>query len=250
MSTDPADHGPRPHDTAAPRRLAVLGATGRVGREVVRAASTDGHRVVAYARHPDAVELHEGVDAVEGDLTDVRALADAITGCDALVVALSSKERGFLARALPAAADAAREAGVRRVVLSSTLGVRDSGRLTSWRAQFFAHTLLKGELTDRAAAEARVDRTGLTWTTVLPIRMREGAPLTSHALVPVDEVKRVVGLPLLPYANAGRALVDLAVSGAFPGQEVVLSPAGAVRLRPQSHARIILGEDAGPRRST
>lgn len=249
MST--MDPGAAPDGTPPePRRLALLGATGRVGREVVRAASVDGHQVVAYARRPAAVELHEGVRAVGGDLTDVGALADAMAGCDVLVVALSSKERGFLARALPAAADAAREAGVGRVVLSSSLGVRDTQRLTSWRAQLFARTLLRTELEDRTRAEELVDRTGLTWTTVLPIRLREGAPLLSHSLAPLGEVKRVVGLPLLPYANAGRALVDLAASGAFGGQEVVLSSVGAMRIRPGAHPGILPGEDAGPGRAT
>lgn len=248
MSAVPPDHAS--DASPPPLRIAVLGATGRVGREVVRAASVDGHRVVAYARSPHGVELHEGVSAVGGDLTDVAAMADAMAGCDALVVALSSRERGFLPRALPAAADAAREAGIGRVVLNSTLGVRETARLTSWRAQLFARTLLRPELEDRTRAEALVDRTGLEWTTVLSVRLREGAPLLSHSLAPLREVRRVVGLPLLPYANAGRALVDLAVSDAFGNQEVVLSSVGAMRIRPGDHSRILPEEDAGPGRAT
>ena len=36
-------------------KLVVLGPTGRIGKQVVRRALTEGHWVTAVSRHPDAV---------------------------------------------------------------------------------------------------------------------------------------------------------------------------------------------------
>jgi uncharacterized protein YbjT (DUF2867 family) len=57
----------------APKKIAVAGATGRVGRHVVDVLEADGHEVVAIARS-------RGVDVITGE-----GLGDALAGVDAVV---------------------------------------------------------------------------------------------------------------------------------------------------------------------
>lgn len=68
-------------------KVAVTGANGRIGRDVVERARAEGHEVVAIDRcRPDLdVEPQPGISVVAADVTDYDALRAALDGCDALV---------------------------------------------------------------------------------------------------------------------------------------------------------------------
>ena len=70
-------------------KLAVLGATGSVGREVVTQALAAGHEVTALVRRePNGGEIDGRVTLVVGDAMKVDAVNRAIDGNDAVVSAL------------------------------------------------------------------------------------------------------------------------------------------------------------------
>ena len=64
-------------------RIAVLGAGGGLGRNVVDAARAAKHDVVALVRDLKRAELPDDVTTVVGDATRVDDLARAMTGADA-----------------------------------------------------------------------------------------------------------------------------------------------------------------------
>jgi nucleoside-diphosphate-sugar epimerase len=65
-------------------KILVTGATGPFGRAVCRRLVSAGHDVTAMARkRPQA--LVDGVTFTAGDVRDARAVADAVSGCDAVV---------------------------------------------------------------------------------------------------------------------------------------------------------------------
>lgn len=66
-----------------PRKLFVVGASGRTGDLLVRQTLEQGHFVTAFARHKNNIEAaHERLSIVEGDVMDRRTL-EAVTGYDA-----------------------------------------------------------------------------------------------------------------------------------------------------------------------
>ncbi len=69
-------------------KIAVLGASGRAGSEIVRELAARGHQVVAIARKPEAIPSTPGVTPLAGDASDPVALARLIEGSDAVVSAL------------------------------------------------------------------------------------------------------------------------------------------------------------------
>jgi uncharacterized protein YbjT (DUF2867 family) len=127
-------------------RLLVLGATGNVGGAVTRAAARAGHRVRAVTRRP--VDLGDGVDVHVGDLDDAGSLADACAGVDAVFTLA-----GY--QGLAGTLDAARERGVRRVVLLSS-----SAAPTGRRDNAVARYHLESEDVVRGS--------GLEWTLLQP----------------------------------------------------------------------------------
>lgn len=62
-------------------RVAVTGATGHIGRAVVRELTAQGHQTVALVRNPVAT----GGERVVGDLYDPAAVDRLLSGCAALV---------------------------------------------------------------------------------------------------------------------------------------------------------------------
>ncbi|MFG2234255.1 condensation domain-containing protein [Streptomyces sp. NPDC048723] len=76
---------PRSRDIR-PGTVLVTGATGGVGAFVVRELAAQGRPVLALAR-PESAHLiaTEGVDVIEGDLSDLAGLRDAVAQADAVV---------------------------------------------------------------------------------------------------------------------------------------------------------------------
>lgn len=108
----------------------VTGASGFVGRHVVRELVSEGDRVRAMVRDVRGARVLDGIDCelVRGDVTDPVSLRVATRGCRAvvhLVAILAGRPRDY-ERVMVAGAgnivEAARDAGVRRFVLMSALG--------------------------------------------------------------------------------------------------------------------------------
>ncbi|WP_326661981.1 SDR family oxidoreductase [Streptomyces sp. NBC_00385] len=100
--------------------IVVTGATGNIGRPLTQALAEAGREVTAVSRHTAPVP--NGVRHVVADLAEPAGLKPALDGAEALFLLLS----GDLHAAGAGPADIIGEAvaaGVRRVVLLSTLGV-------------------------------------------------------------------------------------------------------------------------------
>ncbi|HKA86049.1 MAG TPA: NAD(P)H-binding protein [Haliangiales bacterium] len=101
----------------ASKKIAVAGATGRVGRHIVDVLTTGGHDVVAISRSC-------GVDLVTGE-----GLAEALAGVECVIDAAtgpSPDEKAatdFFVAATRNLHEAGRRAGVRRIVVVSIIGI-------------------------------------------------------------------------------------------------------------------------------
>lgn len=66
-------------------KVAIIGATGFVGPELVKEGILRGFEITAIARNTDKVEKQTGVTAISVDVNDVNALTSALTGHDAVI---------------------------------------------------------------------------------------------------------------------------------------------------------------------
>jgi putative NADH-flavin reductase len=67
-------------------KIAVIGAAGRTGRQVVRQALERGHEVVAVARSPERLDVAgDGLTVAAADVRDTDVLTAAVGGADAIV---------------------------------------------------------------------------------------------------------------------------------------------------------------------
>jgi dihydroflavonol-4-reductase len=115
-------------------RTLVTGATGKVGNAVAHALLSRGDDVVVVARDQERARavLPAGVSVARGDVTDPASLRAAAEGCELVFNAMGIPEQWVRdegvfervnARGTEAVVRAAREAGARRVVHTSTIDV-------------------------------------------------------------------------------------------------------------------------------
>lgn len=67
------------------KKVAVIGATGFVGKQVVNELSNRGYAVNAIARDSSKVETKDNVNAVSADVNNVEELAKVLEGNDAVI---------------------------------------------------------------------------------------------------------------------------------------------------------------------
>jgi uncharacterized protein YbjT (DUF2867 family) len=106
-------------------RVLVTGGTGRLGREVVRAAVSTGHAVCVLSRRPRRESDPADVTWAVGDITTGDGLPDAVNDIDAIVHA-ASDPRGNEAADVEGTrrlSETARAAGVSHVVYVSIVGI-------------------------------------------------------------------------------------------------------------------------------
>jgi uncharacterized protein YbjT (DUF2867 family) len=111
------------------KTVSVIGATGGVGREVVRLALDRGYAVRALARTPSNLGLeHARLEVRRGDARDVDALRDAARGAEIVLSCLGNRrgEAPVVAEGTRNLLEAMRAEGVERLALISSIGANES----------------------------------------------------------------------------------------------------------------------------
>src|SRR3954469_13229378 len=153
-------------------KVLVTGGSGFIGSHVIDVLSARGHVAVNFDRVRSPHHERASVESVLGDCTDTEVLAAAMQGCDAVVHLAAMADVGDVqkdpegaeranARATLAVLEAARRAGVGRVVYGSTIwaysdcpepAVDEDTRLTA-PGHLYTATKVAGELYCRSYAE-------------------------------------------------------------------------------------------------
>jgi putative NADH-flavin reductase len=98
-------------------KVALIGASGNIGSQILAELRARGHSVTAIARNPEKIAPAAGVTAVGADVADEKALAAALRGHDAVISAV--RFRNFDPRVL---LGAIKTSGVKRLIMVGGAG--------------------------------------------------------------------------------------------------------------------------------
>jgi putative NADH-flavin reductase len=152
-------------------KLTIFGATGGTGRELVRQALEAGHEVTAYVRAPSKLPFtHERLTVVQGQMSEVEKINQAIAGADAVLSTLgptSNKPGQPLTLGMQQIIAAMKKQNVQRLIAATGAGVVDPndqpqliGRLFGLALRLFS----KNVLADSQGMVAAIRDSGLNWT--------------------------------------------------------------------------------------
>jgi len=153
-------------------KVAIFGATGGTGTELVKQALERGNSVTALVRNPaQLTNQGEGLTLVTGDIHDVASVEQCIQGQDAVICALGArdlKKTMIRTEGTVNIISAMKKNNVRRLIVISAMGVGDSWNSLSLINKLFFAVLLKSTRADHEAQEAAVKNSGLDWTIIRP----------------------------------------------------------------------------------
>jgi putative NADH-flavin reductase len=160
-------------------KLAVFGATGPSGRELLKLGLEQGHHITASARNPDKIaDRHERLKVVKGDILDIDSVRAAVAGADAVISVLGVRKLGMntiLSDGTQNIIAAMQGCGVRRFICETSLSVGDSLGQMSWVFEkIFLPLLLKNAFADKGIQEKYVMQSQLDWTIVRPAMLTNG----------------------------------------------------------------------------
>ena len=163
-------------------KIAIFGATGKVGRHLVDQALQRGDEIAVLAR--DASKLttqrHERLEVVQGDVLDPKDVERAVVGTHAVLSTIGhtkTSPKDVLTEGIKTIGAAMSAHGVRRLVSLTGAGVRDpkdEPKLAD-RAIGSLLKLLQGDLLEDSIRQARVIReSDLEWVIVRAPVLVEG----------------------------------------------------------------------------
>ena len=163
-------------------KLTVLGASGRIGGELVQQGLAAGHHVTAVVRagSTSGFEPHQSLEVAVADVMDADALGPVVAGRDAVLSALGPRPSGptsVLSDGAASVIEASRATGVRRFLVVSVAGIHTTGDdpFTRCVVKPILGRFLRDSFADARRMEELVRESDLDWTIVCPPRLINGA---------------------------------------------------------------------------
>jgi putative NADH-flavin reductase len=207
--------------------ITIFGASRGVGRATVDAALAAGHTVTAFSR-TSASLAGSAAAVIAGDVLDGAAVAQALAGADAAIVALGvSPGRGadtpqdVCSRGTQTIVAAMQAHAIERLVVVTSYGVGETRTMTPFPFSVIAKTVLRGIMEDKERQETDVRASGLEWTIVQPLGLTD-TPATGRAFVAADGAR---GTSRVSRADVAAVCIDAVEHAKYIGASIAVSTA-------------------------
>ena len=159
-------------------KIAVFGATGGTGRQIVKQALESGFEVKAFARDRSKIELKDPkLEIIEGDILKPETVDRAVSGTNVALVALGANTP-ILAEGTKNIIESMKKHGTKRLVVESSYAFSGSeegvARLKSQGMIDEQIASFQPILDDKAAQEKETRESGLEYVVVRPLALTDG----------------------------------------------------------------------------
>uniref|UniRef100_A0A672Q7G9 NAD(P)-binding domain-containing protein n=1 Tax=Sinocyclocheilus grahami TaxID=75366 RepID=A0A672Q7G9_SINGR len=157
-------------------KIAVVGATGQTGQQLLNQALQQGHSVTALVRNPGKLTVtHENLKVVEADIFSEDSLKlhfkgqDAVLSCLGFPISFFYGVTGYT-QSMKAALNAMREVKVNRIItMTSWYTDPNSGSNSSFLIRFMLLPMIRSVLNNMYEMESFLKQTDdINWTVVRP----------------------------------------------------------------------------------
>lgn len=163
-------------------KIAIFGATGRVGTRVLQHLLNEGYEVTALVRSPEKLSAHKNLKVIVGDVTEFDNVEQTINGNSLVFSGLNTDKTTTLSVSIVHIITAMKKHKVERVVTIGTAGILDS-RVEPNKLRYRS-TESKRKTT--AAAEEhemvyrKLEQTTLQWTIICPTALLDESEVANY----------------------------------------------------------------------
>ena len=161
-------------------KIALFGATGGTGRQLLEQAVRAGHQVTALVREPAKLgQTPTGATVVTGNVLQPTDVDQVVAGADAVICSLGNTSNNpdmMVTNGTRHIIDAMQRFNVRRLVVVTSLGVGDSKEQVPFFFKALMKTVLRKAIEDKEAQETAVRASRLDWTIVRPGGLTDDPP--------------------------------------------------------------------------
>ena len=154
-------------------KIAVFGATGGTGRQVVLQALEQGHQVKALVRDAAKLDIkNNNLAIIQGDVLNQDKVAETLIDTDVVICSLGNTANNpemIVSRGTEVILNTM-QAGTRprRLIVVSSIGVGDSKNQVPFVFKMLAKTILRQAMQDKETQESLVQASNLDWIIVRP----------------------------------------------------------------------------------
>ncbi|HNX86419.1 MAG TPA: SDR family oxidoreductase [Bacteroidales bacterium] len=176
-------------------KIAVFGASGRTGILIVYQALNQGFTVTAFARKAENVTIrHKNLTVIQGELTDLPKISEAVEGQDAVLCALgmdSNKPSRVLSEGTRRILEAMEECGVKRFICMSSAGIlgNDAG---FWFGKVIKPLFLRHVFADKLRQVEVIRESRAKWVILRPVGLTDSPKTNSYKVNPGIPTSRTV----------------------------------------------------------
>ena len=170
-------------------QVTVFGAAGKTGRLVVEQGAVRGHTITAFVHSAQDFTPVSGVQVVEGDVNDGRAVVAAIAQGGAVIDCIGGstpyKQTGLERKAAENILEAMEQKHATPLVVISAVGVAESKEQATFAYEhLLMPTFLRGAMKDKTEMEQEVKGGGVAFTIVRPPALKDDDATGKYAAVP------------------------------------------------------------------
>ncbi|MGR3963115.1 NAD(P)-dependent oxidoreductase [Pseudomonas sp. 910_23] len=186
-------------------KIAIIGATGRAGSQLLEEALRRGHTVTAIARNTEKLGVRPGVTTKQVDALDAEALQHAISGSDVVISAAH-----FATLPASAVIGPVKKAGVKRLLVvggAGSLLLPDGSRVIDspgFPAEYKAEASAGADFLETLRQETELD-----WTFLSPSALFDGTERTGKFRLGQDDLLvSSDGNSSISFADYAIAMID------------------------------------------
>lgn len=207
-------------------KLAIFGAAGGTGRQLVAQALEQGHKVTAYVRNPAKLNIqHPNLTVVQGNVLNAQVVLAVVFGKDAVLSALGTRKVGLpdLIQGTRNILDAMYQAEVKRSIWVSSFGVGESLYQMNWLGRYvIARGLLRAFLEEKEIQERLIMASAGDWTIVRPGGLTDGPRTGIYRVIPADATEKIAR-PVISRADVADFMLKNLTATTYVRQAVGLT---------------------------
>jgi putative NADH-flavin reductase len=202
-------------------KIAVFGASGKTGLNIVFQALNQGHHVTAFTRQASRVTIqHKNIRIIEGEILDPIRVREAVEGQDAVLCALGITKNSphtTLSEGTRYILQVMESCHVKRFICMSSAGIlgHDAG---FWFGKIFMPLFLNHIFEDKRRQMEIIRQSNAEWVILRPVGLTDSPKTGRYRINPENPTSRTI-----PRADVADFMIKLASDKQYDRQMPALS---------------------------